>query len=214
MAPAFAVHNMEDVKRKSLIDARKQKKLTQEVIAERMGVSVAQVSRWENGHDGIPSQRLPSLVEAYEASLEVLLGGGVAVASTTITGHPVRWIPLVGRAPAGNWREAIECPIGEVAVRADKAGKNAFAVEVDGDSMNMILPEGGWAVVDPDKRHFFDKAVYLVMNGDGEATIKRFRDNPARLVPVSTNDSHGEIMLGEPITIIGRVVAYGNDDGL
>jgi repressor LexA len=100
-------------------------------------------------------------------------------------------------------------------VRADKAGRNAFAVEIDGDSMDLILPEGGWAVIDPDQRSFFDGRVYLVMNGEAEATLKRYRGNPARLEPVSSNDSHGDFVLsGEPITIIGRVVAYGNDEGL
>ncbi len=34
-----------------------------------------QVSRWENGHDGIPSQRMASLVAAYGAPIEVLLEG-------------------------------------------------------------------------------------------------------------------------------------------
>lgn len=81
--------------------------------------------------------------------------------------------------------------------------------------MNLILPDGGWAVIDPDQRSFFDKKVYLVMNGDAEATLKRYVSNPARLVPVSTNDTHGDILLtGDPITIIGRVVSYGNDEGL
>jgi SOS-response transcriptional repressor LexA len=211
----LVLRKVRDMKRQRLIDARKARKLTQEAIAERMGVSVAQVSRWENGHDGIPSQRLDALVSAYEAPLDALLGGGGAEGDTvTITGSQVRWVPLVGKAPAGNWREAIEVPLGEVAVRADKAGKNAFAVEIDGDSMDLILPEGGWAVVDPDQRHFFDGRVYLVRNGD-DATLKRYRSNPARLEPVSSNDSHEPIYLtGEPIKIIGRVVAYGNDQGL
>lgn len=134
---------------------------------------------------------------------------------TRLDAHAVRWVPLVGRAPAGNWREAIETPIGEVAVSAKKAGRNAFAVEVDGDSMNMILPEGGWAVVDPDQVHFYDGRVYLVVNGDHDATMKRYRNNPARLEPVSSNDAHGPFYLtGEPLRIIGRIVAYGNDEGL
>lgn len=214
MVPLGRRRKIEEMKRQKLIDARKRRKLNQEAIAERMGVSVAQVSRWETGKDGIPSQRLTSLAGAYEASIGELLdeeAGGIALPFRTFD---VVYVPLVGRAPAGNWREAIHCPIGQVAVKASVAGKNSFAVEVDGDSMNMILPEGGWAVVDPGQRHFFDGKVYLVMNGDHEATMKRYKSNPARLVPVSTNDLHGDIMLGDPITIIGRIVAYGNDEGL
>lgn len=57
-------------KRLRLIEARKRLGLKQPAIAEKMGVSVPQVSRWENGHDGIPSQRVPSLLDAYQANLE------------------------------------------------------------------------------------------------------------------------------------------------
>ncbi|MGV1682951.1 helix-turn-helix domain-containing protein [Sphingopyxis sp. NJF-3] len=58
-----------------LRDARKRLKLTQPKIAERLGVSVPQVSRWEAGEDNVPSSRLRSFAEAYEASLDELFGG-------------------------------------------------------------------------------------------------------------------------------------------
>lgn len=58
-------------------------------------------------------------------------------------------------------------------------------------------------------------SVYLVMNGDGEATIKRYREGPARFEPDSNNPEHKTVHLGgHHITVIGRVVAYGGDQGL
>lgn len=173
-------------------------------VAEALGIPSSRVAEMRRGARRIQPHEM-SIVSKLLAIEDAQAPSGAI---------PVRLVPLVGRAPAGNWREAIEVPIGHIAVRKDKAGSNSFAVEIDGDSMNMILPEGGWAVIDPDQKHFYHKRVYLVMNGDGEATVKRYCDNPARLVPVSTNDTHGEIMLGEPVTIIGRVVSYGNDEGL
>lgn len=61
--------NLRNMKRIGLINARKRLKLTQSDIAERLGVSTAQVSRWETGDDGIPSHRVKALAEAYEVSV-------------------------------------------------------------------------------------------------------------------------------------------------
>lgn len=84
MVSGFALRKMRAMERNGLTKARKRAGLTQPAIAERMGVSVPQVSRWETGKDGIPSQRLPALVAAYEAPLEELLGEGVPESNGTI----------------------------------------------------------------------------------------------------------------------------------
>ena len=145
-------------------------------------------------------------------AIEKVLGGGAPEPEPAAT---IRYVPLIGLAPAGGWREAVAMPMGQVPVISSRTGKNSFAVEVDGDSMNLLLPEGGWAIIDPDQTHLYDKRVYLVSNGEHEATLKRYRDNPARLEPVSDNNEHQVIYLaGGPIRIVGRVISYGNDEGL
>jgi|GEM_PF-2459030 len=127
----------------------------------------------------------------------------------------VQWVPLIGLASAGNWNEAVLMASGEVSIPLRKAGKRAFAVEIKGDSMDKLLPEGGWAVIDPDQNDLYSGRVYLVQNGDDEVTIKRYASDPARLEPVSHNELHKPIPLsGYPYRVIGRVVAYGNDEGL
>lgn len=72
MATDCAVRNFSDMKRLGMIAARKRAGLTQEQVAERMGVSTPQISRWETGKDGIPSQRLSAMTEAYEADINEL----------------------------------------------------------------------------------------------------------------------------------------------
>lgn len=165
----------------------------------------------------VGGSKLAAIAAHYGVTVEEILMGVATTkgASPVIEGHLVRWVPLIGLASAGAWREAISFSMGEVSVRADKAGRKAFAVEICGDSMDKILPEGGWAVVDPDMTSLYDEKVYLVMNADYDATLKRYRSNPARLEPVSHNPTYETIMI-EPgtISVVGRVVAYGNDDGL
>lgn len=78
---------------------------------------------------------------------------------------------------------------------------------VTGDSMNRALPDGSVAVVDPDDLDLVARGIYVVMNGDGEATCKRFMPDPARLEPDSDNPAHKTIYPGrDHFTIIGRVI--------
>src|SRR5690606_30746405 len=58
----------------ALKELRKAKRLTQRTIAERLDVSEAQVSRWENGKDNIPGGRIPDVASAYECSIAEIFG--------------------------------------------------------------------------------------------------------------------------------------------
>lgn len=123
-----------------------------------------------------------------------------------------RVLPVLGRIAAGNWREAIANPEGWRAVPAElKAGPNAFVLLPDGDSMDKIVDDDGFIVIDPDKAELNDGRLYAILNGDGEATFKQFRSNPMRLEPCSTNPEHQPLALGrEPFTVIGQVIFAAN----
>jgi len=46
------------------------------------------------------------------------------------------------------------------------------------------------------------------MNGEGETTLKRFRADPLRLEPCSSDPQYQPIALGkEPFTVIGRAIS-------
>lgn len=117
---------------------------------------------------------------------------------------PVRSIPVIGMAGAGNWLEAIESADESIEAPADAGG--AFAVRVVGDSMDLMLPEGSRAIVDPEKTDLFVGKLYLIKNAEEEVTIKRYRSDPARFEPVSSNEAHKAFSLGSGrFTVIGQV---------
>ncbi len=117
----------------------------------------------------------------------------------------VRWVPVIGEVSCGNLTEAIESAQGYVPTTS--GGPRVFALKPLGDSMNLLIDESGYALVDPDQVDLIDGKVYVVVNGQCESTAKRFRASPARLVPCSTNDTHREIVIGsEPFTVVGRVI--------
>lgn len=119
-----------------------------------------------------------------------------------------RSLPIIGQVAAGQWMEAVQSPIGHLPMSPSSAPKRAFALEVTGDSMDLKVRDGGTIIVDPDDKALFPGRYFVVINEAGETTFKQYLNDPARLVPCSTNKSHTEIKLGDgqAFTIIGRVV--------
>jgi len=174
-------------------------------IAKLLGIPAPRIAEIKKGTRRIQQNEMPILAEFFGMGS---VGGEKADTN-------VVWVPVIGIAAAGSWREAIEVPAFLVPqIRSPNCNK-AFAVQVDGDSMNLLLPERSYAVIDPDQRELRNNRVYLIQNGAGETTIKRFCNEPARFEPVSDNPAHNVIQIGDgDITVIGRVVSFTSDEGL
>lgn len=173
-----------------LIEALKEAKIPQKVVAQKLLLPSSAVSNIFSG-----TRRL-TFDEADK--LQKLLGQRQAGG---------REIPLIGMAGAGNWLEAIEQAGRQVWIPAH-LGTAKFAIEIVGSSMDLLLPEGSIAVIDPDDKEMYSGKIYLLLNADGEATVKRYRTDPARFEPVSSDPSFVPFALGTTdFRIVGRVVA-------
>ncbi len=119
----------------------------------------------------------------------------------------IQWVPLIGITSAGRWREAVQMPLGSLPVPPGRASPDAFALEIMGDSMDVLIPDGGHVVVDPRDKELRDGKCYLIQNDDAEATVKRYRRNPARFEPVSRNPDHKGWLASEcDFVVLGRIV--------
>lgn len=119
-------------------------------------------------------------------------------------------VPVIGFAGAGRWREAIELPVGHMPVPARLAGRGAFGIAVSGDSMDQLIDDGGWILVDPAQKELTPAGVYLIANSEGEATVKRYRRDPARFEPCSSNPDHRPFLVSDDdFTVLGKVVWKG-----
>lgn len=222
MVPHFALRKLPDMKRTKLVAARKRRNITQEVIAERMGVSVPQISRWENGKDGIPSQRLSALSQAYGAPIGELLDEDTDFLA------PGPTLYIKGSVQAGTFLETWEVMEDDwerYTGRSDISAplRRRFGLRVVGESMNEIYPPG--TILDCVARDPYDdipngKRVIVQRRriGDGiETTVKEyFRDadgiewlvprsrNPAFQAPFRCDQPGDDI---EAIEVIAIVVA-------
>ena len=182
-------------------EIRKQMKeqgYTQADLANLLGIDPTAVSKRLTGKRAFKYDEV--------RKIEAWLGQGP---STQIKGAAVRMLPIIGQVAAGAWREAIERPLGHMPVRAASASPNAIVLEVQGDSMDLEIDDGGYVVVDMDDKGLFPGRLFVILNGEGEATFKQVETDPLRLVPRSTNPAHTTIMIGDgqPFTVLGRVVS-------
>jgi repressor LexA len=170
-----------------LIQALKDAHVPQRAVADKLSLAPSAVSMLFQGRRELKHDEALKLQELLDVDPSVIE------------------IPLIGMAGAGNWVEAIEVARRTVWVPAASAGK--FAIEIVGDSMNLAgLPEGATAIVDPEDTDLHVGKIYLLLNGDGEATVKRFRHDPARFEPVSSNPKHAPFSVGSSdFRVIGRI---------
>lgn len=187
---------------------RKDEGITMEELALRMSdngqdITMATVHKLETGQMGLTLDYINAFAQALQVDSSSIIASNV-VRST-------RMVPILGTIAAGSWREPAVVASGHVAIPLDAAGSQAFALKPEGDSMDLLVSDNGFIVVDPDQVELWNDRCYAVCNQHGEMTFKRFKATPPRLEPVSSNPDHVPIPLGrEPFTIIGRVTYVGS----
>lgn len=92
-------------------------------------------------------------------------------------------VPAVGLDPKGDW----------------------IALKVVGSSMDRISPPESVIFVNRRDRRLVPNGCYVIADEAGEATYKRYRPDPRRFEPVSTDAGHETLFPDEDPVIIGRV---------
>lgn len=192
-------------------EIRKAKGLTLQQLGELTknpktgnATDLATIQKLEAGKRALNSDWRFAIAEALGVHPDDLTGASVP--ST-----PVRRVPLVGKIPAGNWRLAVEDATD--LIPCTSGGPNTFALKPEGDSMDLLLKHDDAVVFcDPDDKALRSGSNYAMMKEGGEVTFKQYRDNPPRLVPLSSNPTHREMLIGEePLVTIGRITGMHVD---
>ncbi len=196
----------------SLID----KEGSKAAFAKKIGVSRAAVTNWTSGINAPDIETIAIISKEYGVPLSEMLEG---TAGTSLKAENGRWVdvPLYGSIAAGTPIEMMEVEdTFPVPARMHDAHPEAFLLKVEGESMNRILPNGCYALVDPCETVEENGAPYAVCVNGYDATIKRVRklNNGFELVPDSTDPTYPVQTYNynepgtETITVIGRVVYY------
>lgn len=203
-----------------LKNIRKSSGYTQSRMAEILNVPLSTYRNWEqclNAPQDI--EMLKKIADTLHTSMESLLGYDVVLPgsiSENIDDYFV-YVPLFGRIAAGEplYMDKVDNHV-LTPMELTRKYPHAFFLTIDGESMNRVLPNGCYALINPDEKQVIDGVAYAVCVNGYDATVKRVRrlENGVELVPDSTDPTFHPMVYDhtvagtETITIIGRVVWY------
>lgn len=190
--------------------------MSQRALAERLEITNGTVAAWES-RDTLPDyDRIRQIAEIFDVPIPQLFAKYIPSRSDEeFSSDEVR---VYGKIAAGMPIEMEEGDYGfPCPSYLTKRHPKAFFLEVEGESMNRVLPNGSLALIDPALcDHVVSGNAYAVCVNGYNATIKRVRvlENGVELDPDSTDPTfHAKIYDStvpdtETVTIIGEVIWY------
>jgi repressor LexA len=187
--------------------------MTQEELGKVADVSAMAVSQWENDR-AIPRMRAVNSMANY---FDVTIADIIDVYIPDYTEGSYIDVPLLGSIAAG---DPIEMDAVEnthpIPVSIHKKYPDAFLLLVKGESMNRILPNGSYALINPCSVVEHQGKPYAICVNGYDATIKRVKKlaNGFELIPDSTDPTYEAKVYNynepgtETVTVIGEVVYH------
>lgn len=213
--------NMANIK-----DIRKKLGYTMKELSLIVGVSEATISRWESGDiANMKQNNIVSLANALNISpLQVLDFDDTSIKSNSINAdlYEYKYFPV--SISAGSLENIDSIQEYELISLSDKIlgkyarSKNIILLKINGESMNNIIPNGSYIIVDTSRNtiHDIKDRDIVVFSENGSYSVKRYINDSANqrilFKPDSTDDTFTAIEVkyenSEDLRLIGRVVKY------
>jgi transcriptional regulator with XRE-family HTH domain len=207
--------SMEDSIGARIKQARKSAGMNQAELAARLSVSQPTVANWETGvHD--PRQlMLAKIAKVLDVNLAWLSSGERS--SVERDKHPaaaylrrgLHHVPLIPEENILLMLDPQNHDVHEMAIDyipVTSGNDTLFAFFANDPAMNLSFPRNTLVVVDYSRRSPVDGNNVLLRMEDGTALLRRWRNDPPRLEPYSTDPSHETLYVDELKDVIGIVV--------
>ena len=190
-------------------------KYTQEDIANKFDMTKTGISYWENGKSEPSLEVIEKLSELFNVSIDYLLGNSDTENDYRIMHNRTN---VIGVVPAGVPLEAIEDIIGEIEYPSRFEDKEVFALQIKGDSMNKVLPDGSIGLFEKTDVLENGQIGAILVNGY-DATVKKFYrlTDSYVLEPLSFNPDYQPIVIKDgtdPVSIVGKLLWYCSKESL
>jgi len=199
--------------------SRQKSRLTQKEVSAKTGIPLGTIRRWEQGQNDPDLNSLIQLIKLYGVSLESILEIEVAGDNSVNRNRNSRMTsaPLLSRITATASIEAITSDeTYDIPSDIYERFPQAFLLKVEDDSMNRVLPNGCYALINPCQEASKSMKAYAVCVNGFDATVKRVKplSNGYELIPDSIDPTYRPQIFDfneidtQSVSIIGEVVWY------
>ena len=198
-----------------IAEARKLRNITQAELAEKMRTTQQTIQRYETNQVNIRMDKMIEMSEILNVSLAYLLGMSskpeLSEASDMVP------VPLLDSIAAGTSIEMIDVDkTYDIPAEIHNKYPQAFLLKVADDSMNRVLPNGCYALINPCRETTEPMKAYAVCVNGFNATIQRVKplSNGYELIPDSIDPTFRPQIFDfneidtQSVSIIGEVVWY------
>lgn len=191
--------------------ARKAAGINQAALAGRVGVTQPAVANWESGVHDPRRLMLAKLADALSVPLEWLAEGARSMterdkgAAAVYLRRPLQHTPVISYRDA---TRLLDNPpidphtIAEDYLPVSASSHRVFALFINDAAIDLAFPKDTLVVFDYSDRRPADGAFCLAAPMSFPI-LRRWRDNPARLEPFSSDPSHKAIYITDEPHIIG-----------
>lgn len=189
--------------KENIVELRKREKLTQEELAKIAGVSRGAVAQWESGFSEPRMGAIQKLADHFDISKSDIIEDGGMFGKFTMVNGAIKpttakpaYAPLLGRVHAGQAQEpdvlqdAIPVPYEII-----KRHPQGYFLQVEGDCMDNVYPEGCYILIDPKQRPSNGSIAVVSIDGADYVMRRLYRGaNTLILSPDSHNAEYEDII--------------------
>lgn len=204
---------------------KKQRKTVMD-LSDDLNISYSTVSDWKNGKKMPRGGSLQKLSDYFDVNLSTLLEENTFDDTLSQSKTPSTSIdlPFYGDVAAGALAEMESIDVGDVssiAMPSSLLGKHAtctdlFAMKVNGDSMDNIIPSGSTIIVKPIEESLYKDGDIVVFSYNNEYSLKRFRPDAMEGFVLFEADSKNDDFKDIPISkdelycanLYGKIIMY------
>lgn len=203
---------------------RKELGLSLEDVAKALNVNKSTVLRYESKSiEKMPIDVIPPLAKILRCSPEYLMGWeDDKLKPINIIFDDYFPLHYCTNLSAGSPTELLEAEpdaVVYVPIKFQSRKKRLHAFQVNGTSMNNVIPDGSIVVAEEVPDTVLKEGTIVVAWINGEATVKRIYpgEHQVTLMPDSSDKGHHPIIINadeEQVYILGRVIWHMNPDNI
>ncbi len=196
-------------------ELRKNKKISQEQLAQILNVSTSAVGQYETGIRKPSYRVLNKAADYFGVSVDFLLGRNGIPNIDMILQIPDSYLiklPIINTITSGKPLMSLENVEGYESVCKEtlEIGYDYFFVRIKDDSMSLIMRKGDLALIQRQPR-LSNNDIAIVLVNEHNAVIRKYHriDNTIMLLPASANEYFQQEIynsINDKIHVVGKVV--------